>query len=302
MTQIIFDGIEHIIFWVLQAMLKGVGLIAGLFGQLGTTQAGLSWVQNMRTDVLAVTWSLFTLALAWIIFTRYIMWHEGTADPDGSVLLKSVLRAAFYIGISSTLATLVWTFGINLSSYLIATPVGQAVQVVGKNVGPLGAIQGNNKDTAIFLAGVFGTVIAIVAVIIMLFQFAIRAAELVFYVLIGPLAALGHLANPNGGVWSQWWTKLVVLSLSAAPQLIALKGLVMTTQAIPVFSGSPSSAASLMLAVVLQIGWAVVGIRGPHMLSEFAYHSGAGSTFISTGADLGRQGLSRKVLPTKGGS
>lgn len=294
MTNIIIDGIEHILLVLLQGLLKIVGAFGAILGKAAALQTALPWVQAMKSDVLTVTWSLFGVALAWIIFTRYIMWNEGTADPDGSGLMKNVLRAGFYVGISSTLATVVWNFGYNFATYLIASPVGQAANLVGKNTGALGKLVGINADAAIVIAGILGTVIAVIAMIIMVFQFAIRSAELVFYCLSGPLMALGHLANPEGGVWRNWWTNLIILSLSAAPQFVALKGLVLTTQAIPAFAGA-AGFINLILALVMQVGWLVVGIRGPHMMKEWAYHSGAGSTFVGTGVSVGQQGLSKRV-------
>lgn len=288
MGTLVINATEKFLFDLLGGMLKLVGLAAGEFARLGTLQTQLPWVSGVKTDVLTVTWSLFACYLAYLILTRYILWHEGTADTDGSVLMKSVLRAAIFIGISSTLATLVWTFGAELATYLMASPIGQATAVVGKNMGPLKAMQGINADAGIFMAGIVAAAVVVVALIIMVIQFAIRSAEIVFYVIAGPIVSLGYLASPEGGTWAKWWTNLVVLGLSAVPQLLALKGLVASTQAIAVMSSSVAGAsASLVLALLLQIGWVVVGIKGPHLLKEWVYHTGIGGTMVGVGTQVG---------------
>ena len=43
----------------------------------------------------------------------------------------------------------------------------------------------------------------------------------------------------------------------------------------------------LVLAWLMQIGWIVVGIRGPHLLKEWAYRSGAGSGFVGVAGKIG---------------
>ena len=291
MSTLVANAIEKFIFHLLQGVLQFVGSAVGLFGQVSLMQTELPWVTVVRTDILTVTWTLFTLYFAYIALTRYILWHEGTADTDGSVLMKSVLRSALYIGLSATLATLVWTFGFNLANELVSSPMAGAITSVSRGLKPLQGMQGISSDVAVFVAGVGAMIIVIVALMIMLVQFAIRSAEIVFYVLAGPLMGLGHLASPEGGVWARWWTNLVILSLSAAPQLLALKGMVASTTAVPVATATAHNIQPLVLAWLMQLGWIVVGIRGPHMLKEWAYRSGAGSGFVGVATNVGQTKL-----------
>ena len=288
MNTLIANGFEHLIFDFLQGVLKFVGSAAGLFGQVALMQTALPWVSVVRTDILAVTWTLFALYLAYIVLTRYILWHEGTADTDGSVLMKSVLRSALYIGLSATLATAVWTFGFNLADTLVSAPMAGAITSVSRGLKPLQGMMGISSDIAVLVAGILAMLIVVIAFLIMLVQFAIRSAEIVFYVIAGPLMGLGHLASPEGGVWSRWWTNLVILSLSAAPQLLALKGMVASTTAVPVVTATAQNIQPLVLALLMQVGWIVVGIRGPHMLKEWAYRSGAGSGFVGVATNVGQ--------------
>ncbi len=66
-------------------------------------------------------------------------------------------------------------------------------------------------------------------VLLIIAAMAIRAAELVIYVIAAPLVALGQM-NADGGTWTAWWTNLVILSLSQAITILAFKGFVGTTQ------------------------------------------------------------------------
>jgi hypothetical protein len=150
----------------------------------------------------------------------------------------------------------------------------------------------------------------------------IRATQLVIYVIAAPIAALGQL-NAGGGTWSTWWTKLVVLSLSQAVQILCFMGLVGTTQVLtspvdtqwiatmihqmPIAAPIAMTAAVAMsvvntiFALLLMIGWLVTAVRGPHLLEQWSYHSGVGSSVIyaagsaarSAGSSAGKQAMAR---------
>ena len=103
MTNIIIDGIEHILLVLLQGLLKIVGAFGAILGKAAALQTALPWVQAMKSDVLTVTWSLFGVALAWIIFTRYIMWNfsGGDASVDAhhlAAMKKVAVGTALVVG------------------------------------------------------------------------------------------------------------------------------------------------------------------------------------------------------------
>ena len=94
MNSIILGGVEYLANTVIGWILWFVGWVADGISSLALVQASLPWVQNAKTDMKAVAWTILGFYVAYIALTRYILWNEGTADPDGSSLVKSILRAA----------------------------------------------------------------------------------------------------------------------------------------------------------------------------------------------------------------
>lgn len=307
MNSIIFGGIDYVVNKIISWIIWIVGIIADGIGHLAITQVNLPWVQNMKTDVEAVAWALLGVYFAYKAFHAYIMWNEGTADPDSSVLMKSLLRTMIYVGLSGFLATAVFQWGLSLAAYLTSTPMLHAAQSFHGFIGNIVALPGTLIGFQLAMGIAVG--VGVVLLIVVSVQMAIRAAELVVYVVAAPLAALGQM-NPDGGTWSGWWSSLVILSLSQAVQMLCFVGLVESTQVLttpadtewianmianmpmtaPVAMSADvaMTALNLIFAVLLMIGWLVVAIRGPHLLKQWAYHSGVGGGMMYVGTSVGQ--------------
>ena len=308
MNSIIFGGIDYVANKIISWIIWIVGIIADGIGHLALVQASLPWVQNMKADTEAVAWTILSLYVAYKAFHAYIMWNEGTADPgDGSVLIKSILRTIIYVGLSGFLATAVFQWGLSFAALLTSTPMLKAAQSFHGLAGNIVALPG--ALIGFQLAMVLAVGIGVVLLIIVCIQMAIRAAELVVYVVAAPLAALGQM-NPDGGTWSGWWMNLMILSVSQAVQMLCFVGLVESTQvlttpadtqwianmianmpiAAPVAMSADvaMTALNLIFAVLLMIGWLVVAVRGPHLLKQWAYHSGVGGGMMYVGTSVGR--------------
>ncbi len=307
MNHLIFGGIDYVVNEIVQWIVWAVGWIAVGIGHLALLQAHLPWVRNMRADTDAVAVALLGVYAAYKAFHAYVMWNEGTADPDGSVLLKSILRTLIYIAISGALAIAVFNWGLAFSAYLTSTTMLHAAQSFHGLLGNIVALPGALIGAQLaFDLAVLGGVVLLVVVSV---QVAIRAAELVVYVVAAPLVALGQM-NPDGGTWSSWWTNLVILSLSQAVQMLCFVGMVESTQVLTspadtrwlhtllahapvaapvVMSGDVLMAAvNIIFTVLLMIGWLVVAVRGPHLLKQWAYHSGVGGGMMYVGTSVGR--------------
>ena len=307
MNHLIFGGIEYAANWIVRWLIWGVGMIADGIGHLALLQANLPWVQNMKADTEAVAWALLGVYVAYKAFHAYILWNEGTADPDGSGLMKSILRTMIYVALSGGLAMIVFQWGLALAAYLTSTPMLHAAQAFHGLVGNVVALPGILIGFSLAMSVAIG--IGVVLLLIVAVQMAIRAAELVVYVVAAPLVALGQM-NPDGGTWSAWWQNLVILSLSQAVQMLCFVGLVESTQVLttpadtawianmitnmPVAAPVAMSAdvammaLNLIFAVFLMIGWLVVAVRGPHLLKQWAYHSGVGGGMMYVGTSVGR--------------
>ncbi len=296
-------GIQVVLTNIVGGMLDIVGIIAQEIGGLAIAQTQLPWVQGLQTDLLAVVWTLLGVRVAYEALTRYILWNEGTADLDGTALWKGILRTMIYVALAGVLATTVFQWGLDLGTMVMAAPM----------TGAVGQLHTVSADIATLPSAVIGFILAalltlvggVVALLIILFQMAVRSAELIYYVLAGPFLALGQM-NLDGGTWTAWWQGLIVLSLAQAWQLLALKGMIGTTQfitsqaagstlgavlrhggATAVLAGLPLAdgrmVVMMLLSLLLMIGWLIVGIRGPHILQQWAYRSGMGSGMISIG-------------------
>jgi hypothetical protein len=263
--------------------------------------------------------TLLGLTVAYKALQSYILWGEGTSDPDGSVLAKSVLRVLVYMGISGLLATTTFTFGLELAQVIAASPMMSAAQTTHGLIGEMAMLPSNliGFDLGLPLA-VLGGVLLMVVV---MFQMAIRAAELIVYFVASPLVALGQL-NSGGGTWTNWWANLVILSLSQGVVILCFKGFVATTQVLtaakplPWVSGVLGSAntaaafgqaavadallpARILLIVLFMIGWMVVAIRGPHLLQQWSYRSGVGGGGMFISQRVG-PGMLTKASPRLG--
>lgn len=318
MNSLIFGGIDYIANKLIGWIIWLVGIVADGISHLALVQASLPWVQNVKSGTEAVAWTLLGLYIAYKAFHSYIMWNEGTADPDGSVLAKSILRTVIYVALSGTVATLVFQWGIDLSASITGTTMLHAAQsfhgLWGNIIAIPGALIGFN------LAMLLAVGIGIVLLLIVSLQMAIRAAELVIYVVAAPIVALGQM-NADGGTWSSWWANLVILSLSQAVQMLCFVGLVESTQvltspadtawiaamarhmplAAPVAMADSviATALNLVFAVLLMIGWLVVAVRGPHLLKQWAYRSGVGGGIMYVGTSVGRsvgQGYGKQIM------
>ncbi|MCY0886096.1 MAG: hypothetical protein OWV35_09480 [Firmicutes bacterium] len=296
-------GLQAVLTHILSGFLAIVGIIAEAIGSLALAQTQLPWVQGLQTDLMAVVWTLLGLRVGYEALTRYILWNEGTADLDGTALWKGILRMILYVGIAGTLATTVFRWGLDLSNLVLGAPMTGAVTVLHKFAADLATLP--SAVLGFILALALALIGSVVALLIILVQMAIRSAELIYYILAGPFLALGQI-NLDGGTWTAWWQGLVVLALAQAWQVLALKGMIGTTQFLmsqsatgvvgqalahggltTLLAGLPLSdgrmVVMLVLSLLLMVGWLVVGIRGPHILQQWAYRSGLGSGMISVG-------------------
>ena len=313
MNTLIMGGIDYVVNQLLHWIIWGVGIVADGISHLALLETQLPWVSHVKADIDAVAWSLLGIAIAYKVVQSYIFWNEGTADPEGSVLGKSILRAIMYMALSGTLSLMVFQWGISFAALILSAPMMGAAQSfhgISKNVAALpGAVMG------LQLVLSFGLIIGVVLLVVVCFQVAIRGAELVVYYLAAPLVALGQL-SPSGGPWSAWWQNLVVLSLSQAVQMLCFLGLMGTTQLLtsgvdtkwiatmihqmPVSAPIAMVAAVAMavvntiLALLLMVGWMVVAVRGPHLLKQWSYHSGVGGGMMYAGQQAASTTISNK--------
>ena len=314
MNAILLGGVEYVVNAIVGWLIWLVGAIADGISHLALAQASLPWVQNTKTDVETVAWTILGFYVGYMAFTRYIMWNEGTADPDGSAVFKGILRTAIYVSLSGFLATAVFQWGIQFAGWITGGTMLQAAQAFHGLWGNIVALPGSLVGLVLGLLLAVGVGVALLMVVC--FQMAIRAAQLVVYVVGSPLAALGQM-QPDGGTWNSWWANLVILSLSQAVQMLCFVGLVNTTQLLTTPADThwiyamahhmPVAAPAAMglnvivtvlnvvFAVFLIIGWLVVAIQGPHLLKQWSYRTGIGGGLMYISSTVGSTAIRDKV-------
>lgn len=271
---------------------------------LGIAQEGLRFAQLpfvivTAQSVTAVAATLLVTRVAWEALSRYILWNEGTGDVTGGELIKGVLRTAFFMGAGVFLAYWVFRFGLDLAGIVGAAPLAAATHLTTTWTQDVEQAPNVAAGTALFL--LMFALAVVVGLLIVTIQTAIRAAELSFMIVAAPLMALGQM-NPDGGVWTSWWRQLVTLSLAQAWQFFGLKAMVDASQLVMNGGGQGISPGAtlidqIFMSLLIGLAFVIVTIRGPHLIKEWAAHTGVGSSvgFASQRAAgyLGERALSQ---------
>ncbi|MDA8336035.1 MAG: DUF6102 family protein [Peptococcaceae bacterium] len=276
MGTLIADGIITFLQYITQGILLNLSQIMTGISGYATAVASQSWVTNTTQVIAGIASGLFALRIGWEALSRYILWNEGTGDQDGGAVWKGILRVGIFGAAATWLCLNVFQVGTWLGGAILAAPIQSTIQ-------PAGALLGAITDSAVtqlILVGLIGGLLLVGGLVLITIQMAIRAAELVFYIVSGPIFALGQF-NADGGVWNNWWRGLVVLAMSQAVQMLGIRGIV-AVMAMPY----PDAA----LPLVLALGFTIATIRGPHLLKEWSYHSGIGGGGMFFGMNLMRYG------------
>lgn len=250
---------------------------------MGVAQEGLHFTQlpfvvQTAKSVGAVAAMLLTTRVAWEGLSHYILWNEGTGDGSGGELLKGILRVAFFMGAGGFLAYGVFRFGLDLAGIVGAAPLAAATHLSSTWVQDVEQVPNVAAGTVLFL--LLFALAVVVGLLIVTIQTAIRAAELTFILVSAPLMALGQM-HADGGVWNSWWRQLVTVSLAQVWQFFGLKALVDVSQSIMVANVTPLMMVTnlvdhVFLSMLMSLAFVIVTIRGPHLMKEWAAHTGIG--------------------------
>ncbi len=235
-------------------------------------------LENLKILIFSFSLTLIILKFLKKGFDIYILWTEGEADTPPLTFIVYFIRAIVVL-LSSTilynwLVDVVQNFGEKMLETL---NVSQTMEITST----MASIAG---------AGLFSGIMAIIA-LIMLFilwvQFIIRGAEIFVLKLGFPLACVG-LVNADGGVFTQYISKLFKSMLTVLVQILCCKLALLL-----VFSGQ----------LIYAIAMIILAIKTPKMLQEFMLGGGGGgiSNVIITASktmELSGQ-ISRKLKQLK---
>jgi hypothetical protein len=286
MGNILLDGLIHI----LQAAISGVThflatLLTALLAET-TADATLPWVASAVRVTEELFVSLLALRVLYVAVTHYILWSEGNGDTDGAVVVKGILRAVAFGFAGSFVALTTFRFGADVAIRLLADPLAQSSALLGSDAHKIETIA--NLSLGLYFVATVAFAVAVVLIAIVTVQMAIRAAELVIYMIAAPIVALGQL-SPDGGAWSGWWRGLVILSMTTALQWLCIEGMVGSVQAIT--GAGLATSASLDSAALLSVAWGVVAVMGSHLLKQWGEaHTGARQA-VGVGLRVATRGL-----------
>ena len=235
-------------------------------------------LDNLKILIFSFALSLIILKFLKKGFDIYILWTEGEADTPLLTFIVYFIRAIVVL-ITSTilydwLVDVVSDFGQQM---LESLNISQTMEITST----MSNLAGEGLFTAIM------AVIALIMLFVLWVQFIIRGAEIFVLKLGFPLACVG-LVNADGGVFTQYISKLFKSMLTVLVQILCCKlGLLL------VFSSQ----------LIYAIAMIILAIKTPKMLQEFMLGGGGGgvSNVIITASktmELSGQ-LSRKIKQLK---
>lgn len=278
MLKFLFSPVTH---WISNALGAIPAWILGQFVTAGYTRVLIHnpWAQALVLLAQALAGALLGLRVTWEILNHHIIRSQGSpSDVIGTV--RNAAVAAFSIFAFPWLSVRLIEFGNDLSTSIVAV-LGTQTNNLGSGLGNLVATAlGGMAATGGMLAPILAVVAAIILVVcvvlllLIFIQAMIRTVEAYVAGVIGPVMAIGWVGE-GGGTAAAWWRSIIVLAMAQAVQTLLLY----TSVAIVTESGVPVYLAPFLLLATLWVTY-----KTPHMLQEYAYHSGVGGGMASGGS------------------
>ena len=232
------------------------GELHDLFGYAGVHTL-IAGAQGLAAAILATR-------TAWDAFQLATLRNEG-APTDPGALVKRVALTAAAIAAGPWVAEQALLFGNDLA---------QAVAHAGFHTG-LGGIGGQLRTLE--GASLFTPVLVLCGVLLVILCFLqaiVRSIEITLAAIVSPVMALGFMSG--GGTADVWWRELLVIASAQGIQLLLLY---LAAALLTV----PPPGLPLILQPCFFVGAFWVAWRTPHVLRQYAYHTGAGSAAGAAG-------------------
>ncbi len=244
--------------------------------EIGLEMIKFTFVQNVIQYSQAVAYSLVILFTAYHAVISYILWKEGNPEGNPSELIK---RAVFGVALISTVPWLVkevYSFG----TYL-AIDIAQKAAFDFSSASP--DIIFTFADRGIF-AFTIGGLVCLIMWLIIIIQSYIRAAEIVFLAVSGPMLMVRGFSELSG----HWWKNLVSISITQALVIIMVKLAIVAVTHFTTIGGANE--------LLLLIGILWVAIKTPSTVKEYAYSTGVGRVITGATQSVGSYYLMRKAF------
>jgi hypothetical protein len=233
----------------------------------------MDYVRNTVLLVQVVAGTIMVVRIAYVSLTTYILYQNGEDSADPKKLLFEAFTGAALVSSTPWLAIWVFSLGSNL-----AKDLANVISFQSQDVPLISLVLGST------FAFVLIALIAVVLLLLIFVQAAVRAVEVCLLAVMGPILAVGGL---NNELFSAWWKNLLVVSLTQAVQIFLLKGVFVSI-------GLTNHEVGPYLFLVLGFLW--VTWKTPNVLKEYAYSTGTGQAIGGAAQQAGTYVLMRRML------
>ncbi|MEC3018352.1 conjugal transfer protein [Bacillus cereus] len=240
----------------------------------------------LYTQVVALAWVVAVVAFQ-AIYT-YILRINGDSGADPVGLIKGAGQSVAVICSIPWIVSYAYKFGTQMALDVAKLPGAKWEKSTSELKNTFDLI--TKSTTVIPLFVLIAVVVAVVAIIIVLIQTSIRAAELAYAAVAGPLLATGLVTN--SGMYSAWWKDILAISLAQASQLFMLK---LSFEALKtmVYKDFPIVSLFFFLGII----W--VAIKVPKTLQNWVHSTGTGRAATGVAQQAAQAYVMRKAM-TKG--
>lgn len=279
----VLTAILHFLVWVLMGLFDVI-----VKNEITIVLQQAPWAQSLLAMLIAVAYSVLVLRTVWEFWQRHVSRVEGEPSDFAGTLRRVVYSGvAIPVGPWLLLRIIAWANDMATGVIHVVSPamamspskllvvlLGQAAAIgAGIGVGALGAVATigvaglSLTGTPLVLAiALLPVLVYVLLLLLVLFQVAVRSIEFLLAAFIAPFAALGYM-SPDDGMARTWLQQVLILAGSQIVQVMMLYvSLGMLQQ----------PGVSLGMRMVLAGAAVYVAIRGPHILKQYAYHTGGG--------------------------
>ncbi len=272
----ILTQILHFLIEIVLAPLNGILVAFATAGELHDL-FGYPGVSVLIAGAQGIAWAILATRTAWEAFQLATLRNEGAPTDPGALVKRVVLTAA-------AITAGPW---LTLQALYVGNDLAQAVAHAGLGTGLAGLSGQLSILTHALVVGSIWRVLLLLCGILIIalcfMQAIVRTIEITLAAIVAPVMALGFLGG--GGTADVWWRELLVLASAQGVQLTLLY-LAASLLMVPA-----PTASGFALSPFLFVGACWVAWRTPHILRQYAYHSGAGGALGNAGGMAANTGV-----------
>lgn len=257
-----------------------VDVMAGLQTQGYNLALHNQATQQALSIMVPIALVVLLLRMLYGIMHDYMVWDSAGTNTTPTNIVRGATLAVVGIAISSLLVQSVWGFFAGVSSDLAGFGVYSHVAVILNGAIASVVAAGTGLGIVMFIIVMIEYGVALIILLIAVFQTFVRIADLALYLVAGPLAAIG-LINKNQGSWAGWWKGILVLAGSQTAQLFLIKFGFSALAGMGIVASKAGvvhiAAGSMFTGPLLMIGALLASLKGADFVKQMGgYSTGVG--------------------------